>query len=79
VASYCEILGLEPHYLANEGRFVCVVRQEDAARALEALGPEAVQIGTFRDGQRAGVSLRMSWGAERVLPMLSGEQLPRIC
>jgi hydrogenase expression/formation protein HypE len=79
VAAYCEILGLEPHYLANEGRFVCIVPEAQAALALESLGPNAARIGSFRADRRPGVSLRTPWGSERLLPMLSGEQLPRIC
>ena len=79
VAAYCEILGLEPHYLANEGRFVCIVPQPQAVAALAVLGPGAACIGTFEANRRSGVSVRTAWGSDRLLPMLSGEQLPRIC
>jgi hydrogenase expression/formation protein HypE len=79
VASYCEILGLEPHYLANEGRFVCILPEADAAKALEVLGSGARRIGFFDKGRKGAVRLKSAWGTERLLPMLSGEQLPRIC
>lgn len=79
VASYCEILGLEPHYLANEGRFVCILPAADAARAQLLLGPGTTQIGLFEEGRAGSVRLKSDWGTERFLPMLSGEQLPRIC
>lgn len=79
VASYCEILGLEPHYLANEGRFVCILPEAEASKALKVLGPNARKIGCFDQGRKGTVRLKSAWGTERFLPMLSGEQLPRIC
>lgn len=84
VRAACELLGLDPVYVANEGKLVAVVAPEDADRAVAALralprGRDAATIGTVA-GERAGlVSVRSSIGGERVLPMLAGEQLPRIC
>jgi len=84
VRGACEILGLEPMYVANEGRLVCFVPQADAAEALRVLaraapgGPPAV-IGRVRASSAGEVLLRSVIGAERILVRLSGEQLPRIC
>ena len=84
VRGACEILGLEPMYVANEGRFVCFVPEADAREALGVIarsapgGPPAV-IGRVRASSAGGVSLRSVIGAERILSRLSGEQLPRIC
>jgi len=84
VRGACEILGLEPTYVANEGRFVCFVPEADAPEALSVLaraapgGPPAV-IGYVQASPAGGVSLRSVIGAERILSRLSGEQLPRIC
>jgi hydrogenase expression/formation protein HypE len=84
VRGACEILGLEPLYVANEGRFVCFVPESDALAALAVLarsapgGPPAV-IGRVRASTSGEVMLRRLVGAERILSRLSGEQLPRIC
>jgi hydrogenase expression/formation protein HypE len=84
VRGACEILGLDPLYVANEGRFVCFVPQSDARLALDVLartapgGPPAV-IGRVGAPPIGEVSLRSVAGSERVLSRLSGEQLPRIC
>lgn len=84
VAGACEILGLDPLYLANEGRFIAIVPEHDSARALDILSRHAVSSGAVRIGQvsekPAGmVTMKSRLGTERVLDMLSGEQLPRIC
>jgi hydrogenase expression/formation protein HypE len=86
VARTCELLGFEPLHLANEGRFVAVLPEADAARALEVLEPlGGARIGTVRSvAGRGGVTaarvlLRTAYGSERVLVPLSGELLPRIC
>jgi hydrogenase expression/formation protein HypE len=78
VQGACEILGLDPLYVANEGRFVAFVPERDADRALETL-PQAVRIGTVSSDSPGVVSLESRIGGHRVLDMLSGEQLPRIC
>jgi hydrogenase expression/formation protein HypE len=84
VASACEILGLDPLYVACEGRLVAFVAERDAARALAAmrahpLGREATLVGQVGDGPAGVVVARGRLGGARVLDLLSGEQLPRIC
>ena len=79
VRGACEILGLDPMYVANEGRFVAFVRPGDAERTLEILGGEARQIGVVGEGSDCLVTLKSAIGVTRILDMLSGEQLPRIC
>lgn len=84
VRGAAEILGLEPSYVANEGRFVCLLPEAQAEAALAILaatapgGPPA-RIGRVRPGPAGTATLRSVIGAERVLDRLSGEQLPRIC
>jgi hydrogenase expression/formation protein HypE len=80
----CEILGLDPLYVANEGRFVVVVKAEDGEHALEImqndpLGVQARIIGTVKGAPQEKVTLETKVGTSRILDMLSGEQLPRIC
>jgi hydrogenase expression/formation protein HypE len=84
VASACELLGFDPLHVACEGRFVAFVPAEQAAKALavlrsDPLGPSAQIIGSVSDGEPGRVSLRSRLGTPRILDMLSGEQLPRIC
>jgi hydrogenase expression/formation protein HypE len=84
VASACEILGLDPFHVANEGRFVAFVAAADADKALAVLRQHqvsegAVVIGTVRDGPAGRVTAKGALGGTRVIDMLSGEQLPRIC
>ncbi len=84
VRGACEILGLDPLYVANEGRFVCVLPEAQAERALEIIartapgGPPSF-IGKVKASPAGQVTLRSVIGAERVVDRLSGEQLPRIC
>jgi hydrogenase expression/formation protein HypE len=77
VASVCELFGLDPLYSANEGRMVVFVDPQSEAQVLEALGPEAKRIGTVGPGE--GVFAHSQLGGSRILDLLSGEQLPRIC
>lgn len=79
VRGACEILGFDPLYLANEGRFVAIVPAEQVARALAVLGDDAAEIGRVGDRPSPPVALRTPLGSMRVVDMLSGEQLPRIC
>jgi hydrogenase expression/formation protein HypE len=84
VQGACEILGLDPLYVANEGRFLAFIAPQDASRALDlmrahSLGVGAQIIGTVARGLSGLVTMRSRIGARRVLDMLSGEQLPRIC
>jgi hydrogenase expression/formation protein HypE len=84
VRGACEILGLDPLYVANEGRFVAFVPEAEASRAIEVLrsvsaSASTVRIGNVLEDSRGLVTLRSRIGGNRVLDMLSGEQLPRIC
>jgi len=84
VAGACEILGLDPHYLANEGRFVAFVPSAQAEEALGILRAHPVsaaanRIGTVGESPAALVALQSRIGTRRILDMHSGEQLPRIC
>lgn len=79
VRGACEMLGLDPLYVANEGRFIAFLPASDLPRALEILGAKARCIGTVTDGNTGLVTLRNRLGVVRVLDLLSGEQLPRIC
>lgn len=84
VRGACEILGLDPLYLANEGKLAALVAVEHcdallAAMRAHPLGREAVVVGEVR-AERAGlVVLRSRFGGERVVDLIDGEQLPRIC
>ena len=82
VKSFCGILGLDPLYMGNEGKFVAVVDKEDADRALELLrttelGTAAALIGTAKSGSQ--VFLNTVVGGRRIIGPLRGEGLPRIC
>jgi len=84
VRGACEILGLDPIYVANEGRFVALVAGKDAVRTVEILdscfpGLGATIIGEVSDQEPGLVTVKSLIGVERILDMLSGEQLPRIC
>lgn len=84
VAGGCSVLGLDPLYLANEGKFICIVPEKDADKALEimradALGHDACRIGSVTAENPGKVSLVTPLGGKRLLNMLEGEQLPRIC
>lgn len=84
VRGACEILGLDPLYVANEGKLIAVVPADAAAAALDALrshslGREAVRIGEVVAEHPGTVTLRTTLGVERVVEMPIGEQLPRIC
>ncbi len=84
VQGACEILGLDPLYVANEGRFIALVAPEDAERALAVmrahpLGTGANVIGRISDEPSGLVTLTSRLGTRRLIDRLSGEQLPRIC
>ncbi|NLI15517.1 MAG: hydrogenase expression/formation protein HypE [candidate division Zixibacteria bacterium] len=90
VSGACEILGLDPLYVANEGRFVAIVPYSQAEKALKIIQAESPNrecriIGEVRypdkanGGFRGMVTLTTKIGSSRLIDMLSGEQLPRIC
>lgn len=84
VRGACEVLGIDPLYVANEGKLVAVVPGDEAEAALAALrlhplGRKAVRIGEVVAEHPGLVALRTGLGAERIVDMPVGEQLPRIC
>jgi hydrogenase expression/formation protein HypE len=84
VRAASEVLGLDPLYVANEGKLIAAVPEGDAEAVLRAmrahpLGAEATIIGRATDGHAGRVTLRTILGTHRLLDMLAGEQLPRIC
>jgi len=84
VQGACEMLGLDPLYVANEGKLLAIVAPSAAERMLEAmqrhpLGRDARIIGTVTDSHSAMVTLRTRLGTSRIVDLLSGDQLPRIC
>ena len=84
VHAACEMLGLDPLHVANEGRFVAFVAAADATRALEILRADEVSAGAALIGQVVEksapvVTIKSAIGVNRILDMPSGEQLPRIC
>lgn len=84
VAAACEMLGLDPLYVANEGKLVCFCEAGEAERLLAVmkahpLGKDAAIIGTVTDDEANLVEMETGIGGLRVVDWLSGEQLPRIC
>jgi len=84
VRGACEILGFDPMYLANEGRFIAFVPAADVVRAVEIMSSQAVDtaaanIGTVSTEMTGDVTIKSLIGASRIVDMFSGEQLPRIC
>jgi hydrogenase expression/formation protein HypE len=84
VRGACELLGLDPLHIANEGQFLAVVAPDFAERALATLratpgGQDAVLIGEVCEQPKATVLGTTSYGGTRVIDMLVGDPLPRIC
>jgi hydrogenase expression/formation protein HypE len=84
VRGACEMLGLDPLYVANEGKLVAIVDPAVAGDLVDVmrqhpLGRDARQIGTVRAEDPGWVTLRTSLGTSRIVDMLAGDQLPRIC
>src|SRR5271165_3028167 len=84
VRGACELLGLDPLHIANEGQFLAVVASEYAEVALNALnrtegGEDAVIIGEVRTEPACAVLVTTRYGGSRIVDMLVGDPLPRIC
>ena len=84
VRGACELLGLDPLYVANEGKLVAIVPSEFAAAIVAAmrrhpLGAEAAIIGAVTARDPGLVTMRTAFGTTRIVDMLAGDQLPRIC
>lgn len=84
VAAACEMLGFDPLYVANEGKLIAIVEKDIADQLLATmknhpLGADAAIIGTVTDHSISHVILKTDYGTTRVVEMLSGEMLPRIC
>lgn len=84
VRGMCELLGFDPFYVANEGKVVMVVDSHDAEKALQVMkqhefGKEASVIGAVVDDHQGKAILNTGIGGRRIIDMLAGEQLPRIC
>ena len=84
VGAACELLGLDPLYVANEGKLICICAAEDAARLLQVmhahpLGRKAAIIGEVVADEDNLVQMETAFGGSRIVDWLAGEQLPRIC
>ena len=86
VQGACEMLGFDPLYVANEGRFIAFLPEKDVKKALEAMKKsghgkksKVKVIGKVTDEKKGLVTMKSKIGAARIVDMLSGEQLPRIC
>jgi hydrogenase expression/formation protein HypE len=84
VAAACEILGIDPLYVANEGKLVAVVAEDEAEEALallraHELGADAVELGVVEAEPQGMVLLSTALGGSRIVDMLVGDPLPRIC
>jgi len=84
VRGACELLGLDPLYVANEGKMIAIVEASAADRVVETMqaheyGREARIVGTVIDRHPGTVVMRTSFGTTRIVDMLAGDQLPRIC
>jgi hydrogenase expression/formation protein HypE len=84
VISVCEMLGFDPLYVANEGKLIAIVEKEKAGLILEKMrastyGEQAVILGEVKASPQDRVLMRTAIGSTRVIDMLAGEMLPRIC
>jgi hydrogenase expression/formation protein HypE len=84
VEAACEFLGLDPLYVANEGKLVAICAPEDGGRLLEVmrahpLASEAAIIGEVTEDAHGFVQMTTKLGGRRIVDWLAGEQLPRIC
>ena len=71
----CDVLGLDPLYIANEGKFVCFVREADAEKVRKAIGLQARINGRVTRSHKKEVHLVTKLGTKRILPMLEADQL----
>lgn len=84
VRAACELLGLDPLYVANEGKLVCICPEPDATKVLAAmrahpLGQNAAIIGSVIDDPHQFVQMQTQFGGQRIVDWLASDQLPRIC
>ena len=84
VAAACEFLGLDPLYVANEGKLVAICAENDAEKLLSAmhkhpLGAQAAIIGSVHEDPQHFVQMATALGGKRIVDWLTGDQLPRIC
>jgi hydrogenase expression/formation protein HypE len=84
VIAACELLGLDPLYVANEGKLICICPREAAQKLLTVMqshpqGQQAAIIGEVTDHGENLVRMETTFGGTRVVDWLAGEQLPRIC
>ncbi len=84
VNAACEMLGFDPLYVANEGKLIAIVAKEDAEKVLAVMqrtryGEDSVVIGEVQENLKGRVLLKTAYGTTRVIDMLAGEMLPRIC
>lgn len=84
VSAACELLGLDPLYVANEGKLICICASKDADLALQTMqahpqGTEAAIIGEVIQDEHGFVQMQTAFGGSRIVDWLAGEQLPRIC
>ncbi len=84
VHAACELLGLDPLYVANEGKLIAICPAEDAEKLLQVMqahpkGQEAAIIGEVTEDEHNFIQMETSFGGNRIVDWLAGEQLPRIC
>ncbi len=84
VSAACELLGLDPLYVANEGKLICICAAGDAETLLQVmrahpLGSDAAIVGDVVEDEHGFVQMETAFGGSRVVDWLAGEQLPRIC
>ena len=84
VAAACELLGLDPLYVANEGKLIAICAAQDAERLLDVMrshphGKNAAIVGEVVEDKHAMIQMRTKFGGARVVDWIAGEQLPRIC
>jgi hydrogenase expression/formation protein HypE len=84
VEAACEMLGFDPLYIANEGKLLAIISQEDVENVLAVMrktryGENAVVIGVVEDSPHGRLLLRTGFGSTRIVDVLAGEMLPRIC